>query len=260
MDIVCAILFANVCVGGGDGATKLAIDEGGLFGNAYMEAKGWRAQVELHTDYLQRLIPAKLTPVCAGDRCVGYFKSCQEKAALPTCTWYFDRGSRWIRVEADDLPALAAAEDRISIIPDGMAHGARPIRLSTMGKVTLGNPYCHSPGSESREVELNVEAYSGGKTLGPITPPTDDISRYYPARLSRMQKDGEVHLHCKQGTAQLTACAVTSESPEGYGLGQSAANMAKIFRAPFPETTQGVDLAITYHITGQGLVADCHSG
>lgn len=255
MDLVCAILFASFCVGGGDGTTKLTIDEGGIFGNSYMEAKGWRAQVELHTDNLRRLIPAKLTSACSDAGCVGYIKSCQDRAATVICTWYFSSGSRWISLEADDSKSLAAAEDRISFVPNGSG-SARPIKLSAMSKLTGGDPYCHSAGAEPGEVELKIDAYSGGTALGPIVPPMD-LSRYYPDRLSRMRKDGEAHLHCGQTATHLTDCAVTSEAPPDFALGQSATQIAKLLRAPFPETQKGVDLTITYRRTPAGISNAC---
>ena len=65
------------------------------------------------------------------------------------------------------------------------------------------------------------------------------LARYYPERAQRMSLAGSVRLKClvtAQGT--LEKCEVLSESPEGYGFGQAALDMAHLFKMR-PQTSDG---------------------
>jgi protein TonB len=67
-------------------------------------------------------------------------------------------------------------------------------------------------------------------------PPT---ARYYPERAARMNMAGSARMKCLvTAEGRLQNCEILSESPEGYGFGQAALNMATLFKMR-PQTRDG---------------------
>lgn len=62
-------------------------------------------------------------------------------------------------------------------------------------------------------------------------PSNDDLERYYPDRAKRLDKTGSASMRCSvTKTGLLTGCVVTGEDPPGYGFGDAALQMAKLFK------------------------------
>jgi protein TonB len=70
-------------------------------------------------------------------------------------------------------------------------------------------------------------------------PSASQISRLYPKRAAREKVQGRVVLRCQVTKAgALTECRVLSETPEGYGFGDAALKLSKMF-VMRPKTVDG---------------------
>jgi TonB family protein len=70
-------------------------------------------------------------------------------------------------------------------------------------------------------------------------PSGDDVNRYYPDRATRFNMAGSAKMSCVvTASGTLSDCSVVSETPEGYGFGDAALKMAKLFKMK-PSTRDG---------------------
>ncbi|USQ94233.1 energy transducer TonB [Caulobacter sp. RL271] len=70
-------------------------------------------------------------------------------------------------------------------------------------------------------------------------PSTEDFQRNYPDRAQRMEISGRAVLSCMlDERGLLTNCAVVEETPAGYGFGEAALRLSRLFRAK-PRTLDG---------------------
>jgi TonB family protein len=68
---------------------------------------------------------------------------------------------------------------------------------------------------------------------------TEQIGRFYPERAQRRGVEGRVVLSCQvEIDHTLSNCQVVSEDPPGWGFGEAAIKMSKLFRAK-PTTKDG---------------------
>jgi protein TonB len=71
------------------------------------------------------------------------------------------------------------------------------------------------------------------------TPTGDDLSRIYPGRARDRRLGGHTTMACKvRKDGTLTDCAITEETPTGYGFGEAALASAQYFRMS-PTTADG---------------------
>ena len=62
-------------------------------------------------------------------------------------------------------------------------------------------------------------------------PNADDVARYYPDDLQKAGADGSAMLSCTvNARGDLINCEVASEAPGGYGVGDAALRLSKLFR------------------------------
>ena len=55
--------------------------------------------------------------------------------------------------------------------------------------------------------------------------------RFYPERAQRLEVEGEAMFECSvNAKGVLSPCRVVAEAPSGYGFGEAALNLAKLFR------------------------------
>jgi protein TonB len=70
-------------------------------------------------------------------------------------------------------------------------------------------------------------------------PNASQVNRVYPKRALREKVQGRVTLRCQvTKTGALTGCRVLSETPEGYGFGEAALKLSKMFTMR-PKTVDG---------------------
>jgi len=70
-------------------------------------------------------------------------------------------------------------------------------------------------------------------------PSGEDINRYYPDRAQRFNMGGSAKISCVvTASGTLSDCSIVSETPEGYGFGDAALKMAKLFKMR-PQTRDG---------------------
>lgn len=69
-------------------------------------------------------------------------------------------------------------------------------------------------------------------------PGAREFDRYYPTRASEREKEGRVVLNCVVDAGGAISCTVASETPEGWGFGEAAIQIAKSFRMA-PKTING---------------------
>lgn len=69
-------------------------------------------------------------------------------------------------------------------------------------------------------------------------PGAREFDKYYPARAQEREKEGRVMLNCIVNADGAISCAVGSETPEGWGFGEAAIQIAKSFRMA-PKTING---------------------
>ena len=69
------------------------------------------------------------------------------------------------------------------------------------------------------------------------------MARYYPERAQRLEKSGAVTIQCMvTAKGDVRDCEVLSEDPEGYGFGDAALRLSRLFRMkPKTEDGQAVD-------------------
>jgi protein TonB len=62
-------------------------------------------------------------------------------------------------------------------------------------------------------------------------PTSEDMAKLYPEKALDVGKEGGATLQCVVTKARaLTNCTVASETPEGYGFGEAALKLSKLFR------------------------------
>jgi protein TonB len=66
-----------------------------------------------------------------------------------------------------------------------------------------------------------------------------DLAAYYPPRALARNIEGAVRLNCLVRTSGLLECAVTSETPQGWGFGEAALRIARAHRMA-PATRDGI--------------------
>ena len=70
-------------------------------------------------------------------------------------------------------------------------------------------------------------------------PNASQVNRVYPQRALREKVQGRVTLRCQvTKTGTLTGCRVLSETPAGYGFGEAALTLSKMFTMQ-PQTVDG---------------------
>jgi len=70
-------------------------------------------------------------------------------------------------------------------------------------------------------------------------PSSEQLADLFPDRAMRMEKSGHAVMSCTVTTSgTLTACAVVSEEPAGYGFGGATLSAARRFRMR-PKTVDG---------------------
>lgn len=70
-------------------------------------------------------------------------------------------------------------------------------------------------------------------------PSADDLAQYYPERANRLGKAGAAELRCTvTARGALAGCVVLGEDPPGFGFGEAALKLARIFKLK-PATADG---------------------
>jgi protein TonB len=70
-------------------------------------------------------------------------------------------------------------------------------------------------------------------------PNADEFARFYPERALRMGKEGEATLRCQvAASGQLHDCQVSGETPENFGFGRAAIQLARYMKIA-PKTIDG---------------------
>jgi hypothetical protein len=96
----------------------------------------------------------------------------------------------------------------------------------------------------------------GGRSAAALTPPRvigwekvpgkRELADFEPERAQRMAQDGDSAMRCRRSaTGRLTDCAVTAESPEGYGFGDAILKLVRYFKAA--PSTQDALVVISVH-------------
>ena len=62
-------------------------------------------------------------------------------------------------------------------------------------------------------------------------PTSADMAKFYPEKALDVGKEGGAVLRCSvRKDRSLTNCALSSETPEGFGFGEAALQLSKLFR------------------------------
>ena len=73
-----------------------------------------------------------------------------------------------------------------------------------------------------------------------VKPTADDIARYYPRLAQTIALPGRATIKCHVEVSQeVTGCSIVAEIPDGFGFGEAALAMAKVFRMR-PQTVDGI--------------------
>jgi hypothetical protein len=83
--------------------------------------------------------------------------------------------------------------------------------------------------------------------------------RLYPARAARFGKSARVSLECQVVADRPLRCAVTGESPPGFGFGSAAVRLAEAGRLSGPAGVWPIDVVVSFRRTplAHPLVAYC---
>lgn len=77
----------------------------------------------------------------------------------------------------------------------------------------------------------------------PRSPSADEMARFYPERAQRAGVEGHALIECVVTIGgRAEACRILSESPGGYGFGDSTVKLAERFRLT-PKTVNGKPVA-----------------
>lgn len=78
-------------------------------------------------------------------------------------------------------------------------------------------------------------------------PSADDMDHDFPFKAALEGLGGRASLHCvADADGRLAGCHVTSETPEGYGFGDSALKLAALMRMEPGDAGRGVDLPVRF--------------
>lgn len=62
-------------------------------------------------------------------------------------------------------------------------------------------------------------------------PNGDDLSRFYPDRAMRLEREGSATIQCVvEATGALTGCVIVAESPRDFGFGDAALKLSRLFK------------------------------
>jgi len=87
-------------------------------------------------------------------------------------------------------------------------------------------------------------------------PGKQDLAYYEPDRAQRMAQDGDSSMRCElTTTGSLQDCAVTAESPAGYGFGSAIFKLARYFKAAPSDQARQVDITIHWGWRGDRTVS-----
>jgi len=149
-------------------------------------------------------------------------------AAVVSCRWH----------EGGDLDHCRV----LSESPKAVGFGRRAAVVATLSRAPTPPASAVSPTSEvTIPVTFDGQAAAaagdpklGGHVLNAphwrMRPNPTDIMRYYPDRAMRMNAAGQVTVACYVViTGELEGCRIVSEAPEGFGFGDSALALAKLF-------------------------------
>lgn len=118
------------------------------------------------------------------------------------------------------------------------------VAISTLSGSSLG--WAQTDGAELQSNPAATSPIPPGMKPSIITrpdwarlPSADQVNRVYPKQALREKVQGRVTLRCQvTKTGALTECHVLSETPEGYGFGEAALKLSKMF-AMRPQTVDG---------------------
>jgi hypothetical protein len=89
----CMAILGGMCISPPLGDTTISIHNVGFGAAGSVEVPGWRANIELRGDVLQRVNSTKLDRACAGGECIGYWRKCDNAQQPTDCRYVLEWGT-----------------------------------------------------------------------------------------------------------------------------------------------------------------------
>jgi hypothetical protein len=142
--MACSIIISSICI---NGATNIAMEEGGLTAYALIVAPEFKAEILIRSDNFSTPDWSSMNDACGEGVCVAYHKYCSQDNGVIKCYYYYsnpgDIKNTVISVSASSKSGVQKAEKLIGAIA-GLDRGGViiPLEKFSISSSSESPPYC----------------------------------------------------------------------------------------------------------------------